>query len=474
MLTVNFTLVVALALTVSAQDAFAPLDCRALLEKPAPGIEQLCHGEDAMRRAARTPAGSPEQTELWRMAAEAYGRSVPVLQALEHRRHALEMLVRVNGETHLRNPDGVEHALRGLMELDPVSPQPALRLAAFQEARGRVEPAEETLLFARQQNTEALELTRELAKFFARRVLALTPKDADGKPILQPPPEPTWKPDCGQMSLAAPGAGVGDICRADAETRRGMGRGTTAAEVKALAELSRKERLAFLETAATLYRGALRSLRDTDQKVYVYDALARIHASAYLDDPQQAESAVQQLIALKPGEVEPILRLASVQEDMKQTHVAEQTLVSTRQLYPEEIEVPKALSRFYSRQAAAATAAQYRADTEKEPAPAPNQPDGEGNYRVGAQIPPPKKVEAQNANYPDEAKAVGLEGVVIMEVWVDETGRVTSARLVRGIPMLEEAAVAAALTWRFEPAIVNGNRVPVRMMITHNFTLRQF
>jgi TonB family protein len=419
-----------------------PLNCRVLLERAAPGIEQLCLAEEAMRRATQAPGGSPERVELWRAAADAYARAVSVLQAIEHRKHALEMLVQVNAPTHLRNPESVEQALRGLMELDPSTPQPALRLAKFQEERERLDAAEQTLLFARQQHPEAVELTRDLATFFARRVLALTPKDADGKPILKPAPEPAWKPDCAQMAFGSPGPGVGDICRAEAEMRRGLGRGATPEEVKAVAALSRKQRLAHMDTAADLYRRAVTSLRDTDQKLYVYDALARLYSGANLNEPQQAEGAVQQLIALSPGDVGPIIRLAGVQEDMKQAHVAEQTLISTRQLYPEEVEVMKALSRFYARQTMAATMVQSRSERESEPAAPPNMPDAEGNYRVGGQIPVPKRTEHANPDYPDEARAVGLEGIVIIEIWVDETGQVRNARLVRGIPMLEEVAIA--------------------------------
>lgn len=466
-------IVVLLLLGSQALAPVQPVDCRPLLDKPAPGIELLCHAEEAMRRATQAPGGSPERLESWRAAADAYARAVPILQALEHRKHALEMLVRVNGQTHLRNPDGVEDALRGLVQVDPSTPQPPLRLAKFQEERGRPDAAEDTLLFARQQHPEAVDLTRELAKFFARRVLALTPKDADGRPILEPAPEPAWKPDCAQMAFGSPGPGVGDICRAEAEMRRGLGRGTTPEEVKALAALSRKQRLAHMETAADLYRRSVTALRGTDQKIHVYDALARLYSGANLNQPQQAEAAVQQLIALSPGAVGPIIRLAGVQEDMKQTHVAEQTLISTRQQYPEEIEVMKALSRFYTRRTMTATMAQSRAERASEPAPPPNMPDAEGNYRVGSQIPPPKKTLHLSPDYPDEARVVGLEGVVIIEIWVDEAGRVSSARLVRGIPMLEEVAVTTAMQWRFEPAVVNGKPVPVRMMVTQNFTLQR-
>jgi TonB family protein len=132
----------------------------------------------------------------------------------------------------------------------------------------------------------------------------------------------------------------------------------------------------------------------------------------------------------------------------------------------------KAMSRYYARQASAASAVAARAETDKEAPSAPNQPDANGHYRVGSNIPVPKKLRDVRSQFPDEAKVVGLEGVIIAEIWVDETGRVTNARLLRGIPMLEEAALAAVMQWRFTPVIVDGKAVPVRMTVTHNFTLR--
>lgn len=452
-----------------------PPDCDALLAAPSPGIEPLCEGEAAMRRATAAPGGSAERTEQWVAAASAYARAVDLLRAAEHRIYALEMLVRLNSATHLRNPDGVEQALRALAQADIGRPDPLMRLAKFQEDQKRVDAAEETLFMARQQYHDAVELTREMAKFFARRVLELTPKDAEGKPILQSPPEPAWKPDCAQMTFGAPGPGIGELCQAVAEMQVGLSRPVfNPAAPPPGPELTRKQRLAHMENAAQHFRRALSSLREPDQKVFVYDALARLYGSANLGEPQRAESAVRDWIALEPGKIEPILRLATVQEDMKMLHVAEQTLVGTRQIYPDEIEVMRALSRFFARQAAVATVAASRAETEKEPLPPANQPDADGNYRVGSEVRVPKRLveESPRTEYPDEARAVGLEGTVIMELWVDETGRVVRARMLRGIPMLEDAAVAVVMQWRFEPAVVSGKPVPVRMTVTHSFTLR--
>ncbi len=53
--------------------------------------------------------------------------------------------------------------------------------------------------------------------------------------------------------------------------------------------------------------------------------------------------------------------------------------------------------------------------------------------------------------YPATARSARVEGVVVVEVDVDETGKVTSARAVAGPSMLRDAAVAAARQWTFAP-----------------------
>jgi hypothetical protein len=95
-----------------------PLDCAALLAAPSPGIEDLCAGEEALRRAAATPE---DRVREWRAAANAYARSVNQLQALDLRIHALERLVTLYGSARLGDPDGVEQALRGLVQMEPAT-----------------------------------------------------------------------------------------------------------------------------------------------------------------------------------------------------------------------------------------------------------------------------------------------------------------------------------------------------------------
>jgi protein TonB len=42
----------------------------------------------------------------------------------------------------------------------------------------------------------------------------------------------------------------------------------------------------------------------------------------------------------------------------------------------------------------------------------------------------------------------------------------------RSVPLLDDAALAAVRTWQYEPTLLNGQPVPVRMTVTVNFTTR--
>ena len=73
--------------------------------------------------------------------------------------------------------------------------------------------------------------------------------------------------------------------------------------------------------------------------------------------------------------------------------------------------------------------------------------------------------------YPALAKKLGIEGTVSVQVLIDETGRVVSAKPVSGSAMLATAAQQAALNARFSPTILDEQRVKVSGVITYNFVL---
>jgi TonB family protein len=73
--------------------------------------------------------------------------------------------------------------------------------------------------------------------------------------------------------------------------------------------------------------------------------------------------------------------------------------------------------------------------------------------------------------YPQLAKAGHIEGLVNVQIMIDETGRVVSAHATNGNPVLLTAAVQAAYQARFTPTMLNGVAVKVSGMINYNFAL---
>ena len=102
------------------------------------------------------------------------------------------------------------------------------------------------------------------------------------------------------------------------------------------------------------------------------------------------------------------------------------------------------------------------------PPPVQQQP-----VRVGMGVRSPQKTRDVQPKYPPIAQAAGVEGVVIIEATIGIDGRLINAKLLRSIPLLDQAALDAVRQWEFTPSLLNGVPVPVIMTITVNFTLRR-
>ncbi len=96
----------------------------------------------------------------------------------------------------------------------------------------------------------------------------------------------------------------------------------------------------------------------------------------------------------------------------------------------------------------------------------------DGALRIGGDIKAPKKIRDVRPAYPAEALAARVTGVVIIEARIGPDGSVTNAHVLRSIPMLDQAALDAAMQWKFTPTLLNGQAVPVIMTMTVSFTLR--
>jgi protein TonB len=102
-----------------------------------------------------------------------------------------------------------------------------------------------------------------------------------------------------------------------------------------------------------------------------------------------------------------------------------------------------------------------------------DRPGGGAPLRVGGDIKEPKKIVDVRPIYPRLAQEAEVQGLIIIEATIDEGGNVVDARILRAVPMLDQAALDAVLQWKYTPPTFNGQPVSVMMTVTVNFTLGQ-
>jgi TonB family protein len=105
------------------------------------------------------------------------------------------------------------------------------------------------------------------------------------------------------------------------------------------------------------------------------------------------------------------------------------------------------------------------------PPPPPVPAELQNAVRVGGNIGLPQKVTHVGPVYPAIAQSARVQGVVIVELIIDREGHVGYARILRSIPLLDQAALDAVKQWEFTPTHLNGSPVPVIMTATVQFTL---
>ena len=93
--------------------------------------------------------------------------------------------------------------------------------------------------------------------------------------------------------------------------------------------------------------------------------------------------------------------------------------------------------------------------------------------RVPSTVLQGKVIERRVPIYPELARRIRLQGDVAVEVIISPEGRVESVRAVSGHPMLTQAALDSARTWRFGPTFLNGVAVRVTGVITFVFKLNE-
>lgn len=103
-----------------------------------------------------------------------------------------------------------------------------------------------------------------------------------------------------------------------------------------------------------------------------------------------------------------------------------------------------------------------------------------GSTEPGEPAPPPKSsssgvvrmreaIRRTPADYPMSARMVGVSGEVVVEVTIDEKGKVKSARPISGPPVLIGPALTAARFWRFRQADNDDEQAQNVFRISFNF-----
>jgi protein TonB len=92
-----------------------------------------------------------------------------------------------------------------------------------------------------------------------------------------------------------------------------------------------------------------------------------------------------------------------------------------------------------------------------------------GDYVYVEELPEP--ITRVNPIYPDLAREAGVDGQVNVQALVGKDGRVKDVRVVKSIPMLDEAAKAAVRQWVFKPALSNNKPVAVWVGVPVKFSL---
>jgi len=96
----------------------------------------------------------------------------------------------------------------------------------------------------------------------------------------------------------------------------------------------------------------------------------------------------------------------------------------------------------------------------------------ESSVRASAEEEPAELVSKVDPPYPEAARRSGVEGTVVLDVRIDESGAVTDIQVQRGLPLgVSEAAVAAVSRWKYRPARGRTGPVPSHKTVRVIFRL---
>lgn len=91
--------------------------------------------------------------------------------------------------------------------------------------------------------------------------------------------------------------------------------------------------------------------------------------------------------------------------------------------------------------------------------------------RLSSSYEPARLIHKVTPHYPDALKQAGVQGNVTLGATIGIDGSIMNLRVISGDPVLAKLAVDAVRQWRYKPAYLEGDPIPLQTEITLTFAL---
>jgi protein TonB len=98
-------------------------------------------------------------------------------------------------------------------------------------------------------------------------------------------------------------------------------------------------------------------------------------------------------------------------------------------------------------------------------------PEVKAPVRVSSAVEAGLLIQKTIPTYPPLAKAMHIEGTVVLEASISKAGTIENLHVVSGPAMLQQAALDAVKTWRYRPYLLDGDPVAVETTVNVIFIL---
>ena len=90
----------------------------------------------------------------------------------------------------------------------------------------------------------------------------------------------------------------------------------------------------------------------------------------------------------------------------------------------------------------------------------------------GGSLTQPKLISSPAALYPAEARTAHIQGDVAIDAFIDESGKVAATKVISGPPVLQQAAISAVRSWKYQPARLDGQPISIHIRVDVNFQIQ--